>query len=236
MLTVCPPRSTAQVVTCATDVRQGMQRSGAKFYISEKEYFASRQEKLKVQFRGSGSGDAEVGTSDAGGGEVSGSGDAQSSANSTSGQRKHAGEPPESRGATLPVKQIFGESTYDSSALSTLANWIFLPIAGLKIYVNGYTGPKNSDRELKRLISVHGGDIRQASPPAPSINLRGLIQSSRSLIDTSACTHILVDKNLSASKAQKILGGGGKGKGGGRAKQVVRVDCKFQISYQEPRC
>ena len=32
--------------------------------------------------------------------------------------------------------------------------------AGLKIYVNGYTGPKITDLELKRLISVHGGEIR----------------------------------------------------------------------------
>ncbi|KAJ9111333.1 hypothetical protein QFC20_002624 [Naganishia adeliensis] len=43
---------TAHVVTCATDVRQNIARSGAKFYQSEKEYFAERHRKLGEQFRG----------------------------------------------------------------------------------------------------------------------------------------------------------------------------------------
>lgn len=43
---------TAHVVTCATDVRQNIARSGAKFYQSEKEYFAERHRKLGEQLRG----------------------------------------------------------------------------------------------------------------------------------------------------------------------------------------
>lgn len=45
---------TAHVVTCATDVRQTIARSGAKFYISEKAYFAARHRKLSEQFGAKG--------------------------------------------------------------------------------------------------------------------------------------------------------------------------------------
>jgi hypothetical protein len=116
--------STAQVVTCATDVRQGMQRSGAKFYISEKEYFASRQEKLKVQFRRDGGEDAEVRMSEVGDGEVSGGEIAQSSVTSAT-QRKNDGKTSkssESGGSALPVKQIFGESAFDPISSSNFAD------------------------------------------------------------------------------------------------------------------
>lgn len=35
-------------------------------------------------------------------------------------------------------------------------------VAGLTFYLNGYTGPRISDLELKRLIAVHGGNVRYA--------------------------------------------------------------------------
>lgn len=56
ILTHYPERvgRTSHVVTCATDVRQSIARSGAKFYISEKEYFASRHRKLGDQFGAKG--------------------------------------------------------------------------------------------------------------------------------------------------------------------------------------
>lgn len=52
--------STAHVVTCATDVRQNIARSGSKYYISEKDYFADRHAKLGEQFRREGAGMREA--------------------------------------------------------------------------------------------------------------------------------------------------------------------------------
>ncbi|GHJ87007.1 hypothetical protein NliqN6_3409 [Naganishia liquefaciens] len=175
---------TAHVVTCATDVRQDIQRAGAKFYISEKEYFASRQEKLKRQFRQGEKDDAHpvVQQDGCGGGSIGAAG--QASAVISHGRLQ-------SDGMLSTPKQIF---------------------SGLKIYVNGYTGPKITDLELKRLISVHGGEI--------------------SLIDTSSVTHILVDKSLSSSKADKFLKSRNSGKGV-RPKQVVHVDWVLDSSACE---
>lgn len=90
-----------------------MQRSGAKFYISEKEYFASRQEKLKVQLRrDGGSEDAGTGASEAGDVGVSGIEVAQSSDNPASGHLKkiESSKTSETRDEVRPPKQIFGES------------------------------------------------------------------------------------------------------------------------------
>lgn len=36
-------------------------------------------------------------------------------------------------------------------------------LAGLTFYLNGYTGPRISDLELKRLIAIHGGNVRFAA-------------------------------------------------------------------------
>jgi hypothetical protein len=38
--------------------------------------------------------------------------------------------------------------------------WADVVVAGLTFYLNGYTGPRISDLELKRLIAIHGGNVR----------------------------------------------------------------------------
>lgn len=78
----------------------------------------------------------------------------------------------------------------------TLRSRIF---AGCDFYVNGYTGTRIGDMELKKLLAVHGGNVRQ--------------------LPSATVTHIVTGV-LSASKAQKILDGATHG----RKKKVVRVD------------
>jgi len=79
--------------------------------------------------------------------------------------------------------------------------------AGCTIYINGYTGPRISDLELKRLIATHGGNV--------------------SYHCTSACTHVLVTTGLSGSKSQKFLDSSSCLRGGKR--KVVRVDCELNL-------
>lgn len=74
--------------------------------------------------------------------------------------------------------------------------------AGCTIYLNGYTGPRTSDLELKRLIAIHGGNV--------------------SYHCTSSCTHILVATGLSGTKAQKFLDASSSTRKGKR--KVVHVD------------
>lgn len=57
-------------------------------------------------------------------------------------------------------------------------------LRGVVAYVNGYTGPKTTDLELKRLIHRHGGQVRY-------------------VLSQRACTHVITAMPLCASKMQK---------------------------------
>lgn len=99
--------------------------------------------------------------------------------------------------------------------------------AGLTFYLNGYTGPRISDLELKRLIAVHGGNVRYVSfcYVQPQALTMALISS---YLANSSCTHILITKNLSASKTQKFLDSASSIRGGKR--KVVHVDCESRFT------
>lgn len=70
--------------------------------------------------------------------------------------------PPQYRNLALYRKSQSGYSvsTFRNACILSADVHSSCAKAGLMVYVNGYTGPKITDRELKRLISVHGGEIR----------------------------------------------------------------------------
>ena len=70
--------------------------------------------------------------------------------------------PLQHRNLTLLTKSLnrYSVGTFRNAWISPADARISWTTAGLVVYINGYTGPKVTDRELKRLISVHGGEIR----------------------------------------------------------------------------
>lgn len=96
--------------------------------------------------------------------------------------------------AELAVEAREGDD--DKAGSVSLRSRIF---AGCDFYVNGYTGTRIGDMELKKLLAVHGGNVRQ--------------------LPSATVTHIITGV-LSATKAQKVLVGATHG----RKKKVVRVD------------
>ncbi|KAG7529769.1 hypothetical protein FFLO_05409 [Filobasidium floriforme] len=82
---------------------------------------------------------------------------------------------------------------------------------GLTMWLNGYSGNKITDMELKKLIAVHGGTI--------------------SMNEGSRITHVLVSERISGTKAEKFLKGATKAYTKNGKKKVVLVDCESGRSY-----
>ncbi|WVQ71748.1 hypothetical protein IAR50_001289 [Cryptococcus sp. DSM 104548] len=74
---------------------------------------------------------------------------------------------------------------------------------GCLFYMNGSTGPKVSNLQLRNMIAENGGRF--------------------TTVQTSACTHIIANAGLSGSKTQKHLEKQG-GRGSARQARVVRVE------------
>ncbi|KAJ9092445.1 hypothetical protein QFC21_006827 [Naganishia friedmannii] len=188
-------KRTAHVVSCATG-HQVAQRAGSKFSISEKSYFTSRNAKLRQQFTAQ----AREGLRVAEGAERSTAGSGVGPAVGIGGRF----------GAELSKSKGEGNDGEMSGSPMVQQSRIF---AGLTFYLNGYTGPRISDLELKRLIAVHGGNV--------------------SYLANSSCTHVLITKNLSASKTQKFLDSASSIRGGKR--KVVHVDWVLDSVAQRKR-
>ncbi|GHJ89903.1 hypothetical protein NliqN6_6305 [Naganishia liquefaciens] len=173
---------TSHIVSCATG-HQVAQRGGAKFSLPETSYFHSRNAKLRQQFTAQAREGLRVaeGTGIMGPGRGSSVGIGGRFGAELSRAKAEEGEHDAVDGTMVQQSNIF---------------------TGLTFYLNGYTGPRISDLELKRLIAVHGGDV--------------------SYLANSSCTHILITKNLSASKTQKFLDSASSIRGGKR--KVVHVD------------
>ncbi|KAJ9120597.1 hypothetical protein QFC22_002526 [Naganishia vaughanmartiniae] len=186
---------TAHVVSCASG-HQVAQRAGSKFSISEKSYFTSRNAKLRQQFTAQ----AREGLRVAEGSEKSTAGSSVGSAVGIGGRF----------GAELSKSTSGGIDGEMGGSPMVQQSRIF---AGLTFYLNGYTGPRISDLELKRLIAVHGGNV--------------------SYLANSSCTHVLITKNLSASKTQKFLDSASSIRGGKR--KVVHVDWVLDSVAQRKR-
>ncbi|KAJ9111315.1 hypothetical protein QFC20_002606 [Naganishia adeliensis] len=171
---------TAHVVSCATG-HQVAQRAGSKFSISEKSYFHSRNSKLREQFTAQAREGLRIAEGTEKAAELGGSGGGAVGIGGRFGAELSRERGEMDGGAMIQQSRIF---------------------AGLTFYLNGYTGPRISDLELKRLIAIHGGNV--------------------SFLANSSCTHILITKNLSASKTQKFLDSASSIRGGKR--KVVHVD------------
>ncbi|KAK8869657.1 hypothetical protein IAR55_000225 [Kwoniella newhampshirensis] len=76
-------------------------------------------------------------------------------------------------------------------------------LKGCLFYINGTTGPKVSNIQLRNLITTNGGRF---SP-----------------VQTASCTHIIANGGLSGSKSQKHIDGQG-GRGAARRAKVVSVE------------
>ncbi|WWD16079.1 hypothetical protein CI109_100504 [Kwoniella shandongensis] len=76
-------------------------------------------------------------------------------------------------------------------------------LKGCLFYINGTTGPKLSNIQLRNLITMNGGRFTP--------------------VRTASCTHIIANGGLSGSKSQKHIDGQG-GRGASRRAKVVKIE------------
>lgn len=186
---------TAHVISASTG-HQVSNRGAAKFSMPNQTYMQRRNEKLKEQFLAKR--DHVVASGSGIGNEGTGANDSEENNGGSVGGGSEIAAGGIGKGNAFD-DWIVGGKRPKRIGIGDVQSSIF---AGCTIYINGYTGPRTSDLELKRLIAMHGGNV--------------------SYHCTSACTHILVATGLSGTKSQKFLDASSSTRKGKR--KVVHID------------
>jgi hypothetical protein len=110
-------------------------------------------------------------------------------------------------------------------------SWLtFSLVAGCTMWLNGYSGNKITDMELKKLIAMHGGMVRYVEEclrfASHNTTILISVRGTCSLNEGSRITHVLVSERISGSKAEKFLRGVTKAFTKNGKKKVVLVDCE----------